>query len=75
MWQRLDVLVDTRNDDHWERCFSVPDVYLPQGYYFGLSAATGDLADNHDIISFKVCVCARTGNQSSMNAPNLKTHV
>lgn len=52
--RRLDVLVDTRNDDRWETCFSVPDVYLPQGYYFGLSAATGDLADNHDVISFKV---------------------
>ncbi len=28
-------------------------VRLPLGYYFGLSAATGDLADNHDIVSFK----------------------
>jgi len=26
---------------------------LPAGYYFGLSAATGGLADNHDIYSFE----------------------
>ncbi|VDM42339.1 unnamed protein product [Toxocara canis] len=27
---------------------------LPTGYYFGMSAATGDLADNHDIVSVKM---------------------
>jgi mannose-binding lectin 2 len=32
----------------------VRKVRIPKGYYFGLSAATGDLADNHDVISFKV---------------------
>ena len=26
---------------------------MPTGYYFGFSAATGDLSDNHDIISVK----------------------
>jgi mannose-binding lectin 2 len=30
-------------------------VFLKRSGYFGVSAATGDLADNHDIISFKVC--------------------
>lgn len=29
-------------------------VYLPRGYYFGVTAATGDLADNHDVISVRV---------------------
>uniref|UniRef100_A0A3B3ZWF3 L-type lectin-like domain-containing protein n=1 Tax=Periophthalmus magnuspinnatus TaxID=409849 RepID=A0A3B3ZWF3_9GOBI len=29
-------------------------VRLPTGYYFGASAATGDLSDNHDIISMKL---------------------
>ena len=28
-------------------------IRLPTGYYFGLSAATGDLSDAHDIISVK----------------------
>jgi len=38
----------------WEECFVVRKVRIPKGYYFGLTAATGDLADNHDIISFRV---------------------
>ncbi|CAL8074043.1 unnamed protein product [Calicophoron daubneyi] len=32
-------------------CFVVDDVRLPIGYYFGVSAETGDLSDNHDILS------------------------
>jgi hypothetical protein len=32
----------------------IPQVHLPNGYHFGLTAATGDLADNHDILSFQV---------------------
>eukprot|EP00039_Didymoeca_costata_P019342 m.337146 g.337146 ORF g.337146 m.337146 type:complete len:332 (-) comp18061_c0_seq1:134-1129(-) len=41
-------------DQPWEECFIVRKVHLPRGYHFGFSAATGDLADNHDIVSFKV---------------------
>jgi mannose-binding lectin 2 len=37
-------------DGKWSTCFYMPDVYLPTGYFLGFSAATGDLADNHDII-------------------------
>lgn len=29
-------------------------VILPTGYYFGVSAATGDLSDAHDLISMKL---------------------
>ena len=29
-------------------------VRLPTGYYFGMSATTGDLSDNHDIIAVKL---------------------
>ena len=31
-------------DDNWSECFSAPNVDLPTGYYFGFTAATGDLA-------------------------------
>ena len=34
-------------------CFSVKGVTLPTGYYIGLSAATGDLSDNHYVISVR----------------------
>nr|CAH8857109.1 unnamed protein product [Trichobilharzia regenti] len=32
-------------------CFTVDGVHLPTGYYIGVTAATGDLSDNHDIYS------------------------
>jgi len=41
-------------EEPWHECFIVRRVRLPRGYFFGFSAATGELADNHDIISFKV---------------------
>ncbi|KAI6215911.1 L-type lectin-like domain-containing protein [Aphelenchoides besseyi] len=50
----LTVFEDTENNGRWKQCFRVPGVHLPTNYYFGLTAATGDLSDNHDIISVKV---------------------
>ena len=38
----------------WFQCINMKDVELPQPAFFGLSAATGDLVDNHDIIQFIV---------------------
>jgi len=51
--QILRLYLDT-NGEGFEECFVVRRVFLPRGYYFGLTAATGDLADNHDIFSLKV---------------------
>lgn len=36
--------------DDWEECFETGPIKLPPMYYLGLSAETGDLSDNHDII-------------------------
>eukprot|EP00051_Salpingoeca_urceolata_P000709 m.35524 g.35524 ORF g.35524 m.35524 type:complete len:327 (+) comp10931_c0_seq2:8205-9185(+) len=49
----LRVYLDTERGDGWEECFVIRRVFLPPSY-FGLSAATGDLADNHDILTLKV---------------------
>jgi len=52
-----DVLTVTHDLDAkraWAPCFRVEGVKLPTGYYFGASAATGDLSDAHDIISMKL---------------------
>jgi len=35
-------------------CAEARGIDMPSGYYFGFSAATGDLADNHEILSFTV---------------------
>lgn len=49
----LNVSTDFENKAEWKNCFTVTGVRLPTGYFFGLSANTGDLSDNHDILSFK----------------------
>lgn len=41
---RVQVSVDMDGKNKWEPCFQVKGVHLPVGYYFGASAATGDLA-------------------------------
>uniref|UniRef100_A0A182Q5B6 L-type lectin-like domain-containing protein n=1 Tax=Anopheles farauti TaxID=69004 RepID=A0A182Q5B6_9DIPT len=49
----LTVFTDLENKATWKECFRVEGIKLPTGYYFGASATTGDLSDNHDIISMK----------------------
>lgn len=50
----LTVSTDFANKAAWKECFSVKDIKLPTGYYFGISATTGDLSDNHDILSIRL---------------------
>ncbi|XP_060808757.1 protein ERGIC-53 [Amyelois transitella] len=40
----------TTNEADYELCFRAENVVLPRGGYFGLSAATGGLADDHDVV-------------------------
>ncbi|CBQ69281.1 related to vesicular integral-membrane protein VIP36 [Sporisorium reilianum SRZ2] len=37
--------------DHWESCFKLDNLTLPLNPYLGFSALTGDVSDNHDIVS------------------------
>jgi len=50
---RLTVSHDLDNKRAWNSCFSIEGVQLPTGYFFGISATTGELSDNHDVISIK----------------------
>lgn len=50
----LTVSHDLDNKFAWAPCFQVKGVKLPTGYYFGASAATGDLSDAHDIVAMKL---------------------
>ncbi|KAG9488844.1 hypothetical protein GDO78_005049 [Eleutherodactylus coqui] len=52
--RRLTIMIDIDGKQEWKDCLDVAGVRLPRGYYFGASAATGDLSDNHDIISLKL---------------------
>ncbi|KAJ2941490.1 hypothetical protein O0L34_g14537 [Tuta absoluta] len=49
----LIVSTDLDGKNAWKECLRVQNVLLPTGYYFGASATTGDLSDNHDIIAVK----------------------
>ena len=40
----MQVSVDIDGENKWKPCFTVEGVRLPTGYYFGASAATGDLS-------------------------------
>ncbi|KAF5270230.1 hypothetical protein FQA39_LY08444 [Lamprigera yunnana] len=40
----------TNNEGDYELCFRTENVILPKGGHFGVSAATGGLADDHDVL-------------------------
>ena len=48
------VVVKVFVENQWQECFSLDGVLLPTNGFIGVSASTGDLTDNHDIISLKV---------------------
>ncbi|XP_026322988.1 vesicular integral-membrane protein VIP36 isoform X2 [Hyposmocoma kahamanoa] len=50
----LIVSTDLEGKNAWKECLRVSNVLLPTGYFFGASATTGDLSDNHDIIAIKM---------------------
>ncbi|XP_028827100.1 lectin, mannose-binding 2-like a isoform X1 [Denticeps clupeoides] len=52
--RRLTIMIDIDGQHEWRDCLDIPGVRLPMGYYFGASAVTGDLSDNHDLISLKL---------------------
>jgi mannose-binding lectin 2 len=37
--------------DQWESCFKLGNLTVPASPYVGITAATGDVSDNHDVIS------------------------
>jgi len=52
---RLTVRVDPDGSgDFRKTCFDVEGVVLPTGLYLGVTSATGDLTDNHDIYGLKI---------------------
>ncbi|XP_044030910.1 lectin, mannose-binding 2-like a isoform X3 [Siniperca chuatsi] len=42
--RRLTVMIDIDGQHEWRDCLDLPGVRLPQGYYFGATAITGDLS-------------------------------
>ena len=54
---RLSVFMDSQNSGDWTECVTVENTQLPEGWltkaHIGFTATTGQLADNHDILSFQ----------------------
>merc|ERR1712141_943320 len=44
----------SNNEKDFEVCMNVENVHLPQSGFFGVSAATGGLADDHDVLKLSV---------------------
>nr|XP_040051906.1 VIP36-like protein isoform X2 [Gasterosteus aculeatus aculeatus] len=51
---RLTLAVDVDGKQEWVDCADITGLKLPSGFFFGASSATGDLSDNHDLISMKL---------------------
>ncbi|KAI4502645.1 hypothetical protein M0802_002557 [Mischocyttarus mexicanus] len=51
----------TNNEQDYDTCFRAENVFLPKFGYFGVSAATGGLADDHDVIHFLTTSLHRPG--------------
>jgi len=49
----LEVGIDVDQNDKWRSCFTKRNLVLPGGYYIGVTAATGDLTDNHDVTAIR----------------------
>lgn len=54
LYDQLTVFLDVDGEGSWRQCVHLEEVLLPPGYYFGVSAATGDLHDRHDVMSLRV---------------------
>lgn len=54
---RLELYIDSRNSNEWTLCASLPNLGLPRGWlekaHVGVTATTGQLADNHDVLYLK----------------------
>lgn len=48
----LELWLDTHgHGKNYRQCFAIDRVNLPSDYYFGVSSSTGDLPDDHDLLS------------------------
>lgn len=61
---------NTNNEQDIEVCLRVENIQLPRDGYFGISAATGGLADDHDILHFLTTSLYPPGAQSPQQQIN-----
>ncbi|KDN48177.1 concanavalin A-like lectin/glucanase [Tilletiaria anomala UBC 951] len=47
----LELQLQYNDWDEWETCFNLENIAIPEHPFLGFTALTGDVSDNHDIIS------------------------
>jgi predicted nucleic acid-binding Zn-ribbon protein len=65
----IEIYMDTSGNGVWEPCVTATRVELPPMYYFGMTAATGGLFDNHDVYAFEAYNLDDAGNQPPPYTP------
>jgi mannose-binding lectin 2 len=68
---RLTVSTDIEGTNTWTECFSIDDIQLPTEYYFGFTAATGQLSDNHDIVAVRTFQLDSSEQRQAENRKNI----
>ncbi|KAF2248518.1 hypothetical protein BU26DRAFT_520198 [Trematosphaeria pertusa] len=64
--QSLKLDLQYKSEDEWTNCFEIVNFKVPPVAYLGFSAETGELSDNHDIVSVKTQnLYMRSGGGSS----------
>lgn len=62
-----------RTEDAWVNCFTLTapetNIAIPSVAYLGLSAETGELSDNHDIITLKTQNLYNVGGNTANRGP------
>jgi len=55
---KIHIKIDARNTGEWQECVTLSTEALPAGWlaasYLGVTSSTGQLADNHDVLSVEV---------------------
>ncbi|KAL7275286.1 hypothetical protein RUND412_001767 [Rhizina undulata] len=69
----LQLELQYKTEGQWVNCFNVPNVTLPQVSYLGFTSETGELSDNHDIITISsknlYSVASRPGPSKGKKLP------
>ncbi|KAG0275502.1 hypothetical protein BGZ95_008721 [Linnemannia exigua] len=68
--KRLDMELQLNAWDQWTTCFSLPDITLPAPYYLGFTSHTGEVHDNHDIISVTTNIIPKSDNYVAQQRVN-----
>ncbi|KAG0257507.1 hypothetical protein BGZ95_005218, partial [Linnemannia exigua] len=58
----LNFKIQTRGWDEWDDCFTLSDIKLPALSYLGFTSVTGEVHDNHDIISVTTNIIPKSDN-------------